>query len=39
MEIKELLQTLPAVSGSDFTIWKTESENLIWVTSFILMNR
>ena len=31
MEIKELLQTLPAVSGSDFTIWKTESENYPYV--------
>lgn len=31
MEIKELLKTLPAVSGSDFTIWKTESENYPYV--------
>lgn len=30
-EIKELLATLPAVSGSDFTIWKTESENYPYV--------
>lgn len=31
MEIKELLKILPAVSGSDFTIWKTESENYPYV--------
>lgn len=31
MEVKELLATLPAVSGSDFTIWKTESENYPYV--------
>lgn len=30
-EITELLKTLPAVSGSDFTIWKTESENYPYV--------
>ena len=30
-EVKELLATLPAVSGSDFTIWKTESENYPYV--------
>lgn len=30
-EMIELLKTLPAVSGSDFTIWKTESENYPYV--------